>query len=286
MTAQQETTQEPRFISDMSMASRCILSSVHTALRFPVPDLRTSRPPGPMLLLLDFLRPAPIPPALPMSIVAFSFSEAFRDGDRPPPPMDFRVLRVAGNVTSPWDDIVVKCDCSPKTIKTVCCFLSSRKKVLWNYINATGTCTLKDAPGRGRATVRIRDTCINRGAISLVRACKVNKCKPHYSCCADFAKSHGDGVAGSLHCGAGICHLAGGFGRLVGTSVACTPFHTFSTPAPKNHSPLAKFGNREIRHSITTDSHDNSTSWVKPPDRQDGYRTDRAERARFPEAAS
>jgi len=172
VTAQQETTQEPRFISDMSMASRCILSSVHTALRFPVPDLRTSRPPGPMLLLLDFLRPAPIPPALPMSMVAFSFSDAFRDGDRPPPPMDFRVLRVAGNVTSPWDDIVVKCDCSPKTIKTVCCFLSSRKKVLWNYINATGTCTLKDAPGRGRATGRIRDACISRGAISLARAYK------------------------------------------------------------------------------------------------------------------
>lgn len=83
-----------------------------------------------MLLLLDFLRPAAVPPALPISIVTFSFSEAFREGDRPPPPMDLRVLRVAGNVTSPWADIVVKCDCGPKTIGCLAVFSSSRKMVL------------------------------------------------------------------------------------------------------------------------------------------------------------
>lgn len=74
-----------------------------TALRFPVPDLRISRPPGPILLLLDFLRPAAKPPSTPISMVAFSLSAAFRDGDRPVPPMDLRVRRVAGNVTSRED---------------------------------------------------------------------------------------------------------------------------------------------------------------------------------------
>ena len=47
----------------------------HTALLFPAPDWRISRLPGPMLLLLDFLRLAAM--VLPRSTVAFSFSPFF-----------------------------------------------------------------------------------------------------------------------------------------------------------------------------------------------------------------
>lgn len=50
-----------------------------------------------MLLLLDFLRVPPM--ALSTSSVAFSLSSVlFDDG---PPPIDLRVLRVAGSVASP-----------------------------------------------------------------------------------------------------------------------------------------------------------------------------------------
>jgi hypothetical protein len=59
-----------------------------------------------MLLLLDFLRFAAR--VVPISIVAFSLSDVFLVGDCPP--MDLRVLRVAGNVTSPEGAIVTECD--------------------------------------------------------------------------------------------------------------------------------------------------------------------------------
>lgn len=74
----------------------------HTTLRFPAPGLRTSSPPGPMLLLRDFFRPAAM--VLPTSTVAFSLSPSFRDGDWPP--TDLRDLRVAGSVASARDAIL------------------------------------------------------------------------------------------------------------------------------------------------------------------------------------
>ena len=55
-----------------------------------------------MLLLLDFLRLAA--DELLMSTVAFSLSAVFRDGDRPP--IDLRILRVAGSVVSPCAGII------------------------------------------------------------------------------------------------------------------------------------------------------------------------------------
>jgi len=54
-----------------------------------------------MLLLLSFFRLAAM--VLPRSTVAFSLSAGFRDDEGPP--IDLRVLRVAGSVTSPCDDI-------------------------------------------------------------------------------------------------------------------------------------------------------------------------------------
>lgn len=62
-----------------------------------------------MLLLLDFLRLAAI--AEPKSTVAFSLSDTFLDGDRPP--IDLRVLRVTGNVASPCDDMFIQPNCAP-----------------------------------------------------------------------------------------------------------------------------------------------------------------------------
>ncbi len=52
-----------------------------------------------MLLLLDFLRVAPT--ALDTSSVAFSLSSVLLRVVAVPPPMDLRVLRVAGSVASP-----------------------------------------------------------------------------------------------------------------------------------------------------------------------------------------
>ncbi|KAH7273589.1 hypothetical protein B0J15DRAFT_104699 [Fusarium solani] len=58
--------------------------------------MRASRPPGPKLLLLDFLRLAAN--ELVTSTVAFSFSIAFRTSVCAP--IDLRVRRVAGTVAS------------------------------------------------------------------------------------------------------------------------------------------------------------------------------------------
>lgn len=78
-----------------------------TALRLPAPGLRTSRLPGPMLLLRDFLRlAARVPVLAPTSIVAFSLSFPLLLGDCAP--IDLRVLRVAGKVTSPPEAIATR----------------------------------------------------------------------------------------------------------------------------------------------------------------------------------
>ena len=92
-----------------------------TALRFPAPDLRISRLPGPILLLLDFLRPAAI--VLPRSTVAFSFSPCFWDGNRPP--IDLRDLRVGGSVASPVVDILTVLDLFVEICQ---CFVSAQSR--------------------------------------------------------------------------------------------------------------------------------------------------------------
>lgn len=53
-------------------------------------------------MLRDFFLPAA--KVVPTSIVAFSLSAGFRDGDWPP--TDLRDLRVAGSVASARDDIL------------------------------------------------------------------------------------------------------------------------------------------------------------------------------------
>lgn len=60
-----------------------------------------------MLLLRDFFRVPPI--ELPTSAVAFSLSNDFLAGD--PPPIDFRVRRVAGSVFSACDAILAPRAC-------------------------------------------------------------------------------------------------------------------------------------------------------------------------------
>ena len=69
---------------------------LHTARLFPDPGFRTSKPPGPMLLLLDFLSLEALEDET--SMVAFSLSMAFRVGDSPP--TDLLLRRVAGSVLS------------------------------------------------------------------------------------------------------------------------------------------------------------------------------------------
>jgi len=73
----------------------------HTARRFPLPDLRASRAPGPILLLRDFFLDSAS--VLPISMVAFSLSTAFL-GETPV--VDFLGRLVAGTVTSAWGAMV------------------------------------------------------------------------------------------------------------------------------------------------------------------------------------
>lgn len=84
------------------IAIRTIIGEyLRTARLFPVPCFNTSRPPGPMLLLRDFLRLAANEP--PPS-VAFSLSMAFRTSVDAP--MDCRLRRAAGTVISPSGGIL------------------------------------------------------------------------------------------------------------------------------------------------------------------------------------
>lgn len=80
-----------------------------TMRRLPDPDFRTSRPPGPILLLRDFFLP-PLPAKeLATSTVMFSFSILFLTGECP---VDFRGRRVAGKVeSSRLAIVVVTCKC-------------------------------------------------------------------------------------------------------------------------------------------------------------------------------
>lgn len=87
-----------RHISDLLY----MYKHVHTARLFPVPCFNASRPPGPKLLLLEFLRRGAS--ELPMSRVAFSLSAVFRESVAAP--RDFRARRVAGTVISPDEDIL------------------------------------------------------------------------------------------------------------------------------------------------------------------------------------
>lgn len=74
-----------------------------TARRLPLPCLRKSSPPGPRLLLLDFLRLAAS--VLVTSTVAFSFSIALRMSVCEL--IDLRMRRVAGTVASAEGAILV-----------------------------------------------------------------------------------------------------------------------------------------------------------------------------------
>ncbi len=75
--------------------------SEHTALLFPVPGLRLSRPPGPMLLLLALRLAAS---SLATSTVAFSLSIVFRLPCCAP--IDFLARLVAGTVASLGEDML------------------------------------------------------------------------------------------------------------------------------------------------------------------------------------
>ena len=97
---------------DLNIVSRvlCWETSWHTLRLFPVVSFSASNPPGPILLLRDFLLGFSIgvdlfPAATaPRSAVAFSWSISLEDGIWP---NDFRDLgRDAGRVTSSREDMV------------------------------------------------------------------------------------------------------------------------------------------------------------------------------------
>lgn len=73
MVVVERAPRETRILLDSDSAQ--VDGGAHTALLFPAPDWRISKLPGPMLLLLDFLRLAAM--VLPRSTVAFSFSPFF-----------------------------------------------------------------------------------------------------------------------------------------------------------------------------------------------------------------
>jgi hypothetical protein len=155
-----------------------------TTLRFPVPDFRASKPPGPRLILRDFLRLAAI--VLPTSTVAFSLSFVFRDGDRAP--TDLRGLRVAGNVASLWDDIFPQCWCALPILGCHCCHCKVQRAESKEarHVNQTKP-PAKSQSGRDktRASVQGSDCCQPRGTCLLNRLFSlaghvndVNKAKP------------------------------------------------------------------------------------------------------------
>lgn len=75
MVVVERAPRETRILLDSDSDSAQVDGGAHTALLFPAPDWRISKLPGPMLLLLDFLRLAAM--VLPRSTVAFSFSPFF-----------------------------------------------------------------------------------------------------------------------------------------------------------------------------------------------------------------
>lgn len=79
-----------------------------TTRRLPEPAFRTSSPPGPILLLRSFFRPALPARELAISTVIFSFSILLRTGEWP---VDFRGRLVAGNVVSARPAILTQVGC-------------------------------------------------------------------------------------------------------------------------------------------------------------------------------